>query len=78
MIVWFKFRLCLGIYVHVLVDFMWDYLFLQIHITSRKWGVTSQTLDIFVFSLAMLCDEDCENRLDIISTLNGIVGNDIS
>ena len=41
-------------------------------------GVTSQTLDIFVFSLAMLHDEDCENRLDIISTLNGIVGNDVS
>ena len=40
--------------------------------------MTSQTLDIFVFFLEMLHDEDCENRLDIISTLNGIVGNDIT
>ena len=72
MIFWFKFMLYLGIYVCVLVEFMWDYLFLQIYITSRKWGVTSQTLDIFVFSLAMLHDEDCGNRLHTIGTFNGI------
>ena len=40
--------------------------------------MTSQTLDIFVFSLVMLHREDHGNRLDAIGTLDGIVGRDVA
>ena len=52
--------------------------FLQICITLRKWGVASQALVHFLFSLAMLHREDCGNRLDTIGTLDGIAGSNVA